>query len=66
MEQFLEDGQAQDLAVVHLGRGAAPRDEFPFDARHAGFGQGVIERSVERGNEVFEVQRGTGGHGDSS
>jgi hypothetical protein len=66
VEELLKDGQAEDLAVVDLGRRTAARDELAVLGDDAGLGEGVVEGAVDAGDEVFQTERGGdrgGGHG---
>jgi hypothetical protein len=66
VEQFLEDGQAEHLAVVHFGWWAPPGDQFPFMAFDLGLGQGIVEGTVDGGDQIVETERGGSGHGSNS
>jgi hypothetical protein len=65
VQQFLEHGQAENLAVVHFGRRSAPGNQLSVAAPDMRLGERVVQRTVGGGDEILEVKSG-GGHGESS
>jgi hypothetical protein len=66
VQQFLEQCQTENLAVVYLWRWSAARDAVSVTALYVGFSQGVVECTVQGGGEVLNIGNGQGGHGGRS
>ena len=62
-EKLLKHREAEDLAVVDVGRGPGTRDEFAAACDEAGLAERVVEGAAGRRDDVFQVERGSGGHG---
>ena len=56
-QQLLQHGLAEHLAVVDLGGGAAPRQEFALPGRQASFGQGIVQSGVDGDYQFFQIER---------
>ncbi|MCY3019514.1 MAG: hypothetical protein NTW87_10870 [Planctomycetota bacterium] len=61
-EQLLQHGQAQNLAVVHVGHWPSARDQLAIAALDLGFGKCIVERAVKGSDGVFETQGGGSRH----
>ena len=66
LEEFLQDGEAQHLAVVDFRVGARPGEELAAPRVEPGLPQGVVECAVGDGHDVFEGETDSGRHGAAS
>ncbi|MBE7463027.1 MAG: hypothetical protein HS116_05965 [Planctomycetes bacterium] len=62
IQKFLQHSQTEDFAVIHVGWRSASPDEFAAFAGDSGMGQGIVERTVDGGHKVFEIQTCGRGH----